>query len=154
MNTAILVVLIVVGVLIVLALVWIPVVVWLRRRGRAAAGQLATDIEGETAVLGPEKGSYRGATAPGYPAVKNTGMIALTRRRLVFRALTGTLIEVPVDAITGVRESTVFKGSVVGGQKHLIVQTAAGEIGFYVFSGTASWVSALSTSTPGQPTPP
>ncbi len=152
MNTAILVVLIVVGVLIVLALVWIPVVVWLRRRGRVAAGQLAADIEGETVVLAPEKGSYRGATAPGYPVVKNTGMIALTSRRLVFRTLTGNVIEVPADAITGVREATVFKGSVVGGQKHLIVQTAVGEIGFYVFSGTASWVAALSTPTPGPPT--
>jgi hypothetical protein len=153
-NTAMYVALIVIGVLAVLVAIWIPIVVWLRRRARAVDDQLAIDLEGETIVCPPEKGSYRGATAPGYPAVKNTGLIALTRRRLVFRTLTGKLIEVPVDAITGVREATVFKGSVVGGQTHLIVQTAAGEIGFYVFSGNAGWIAALSTSTPGPPTSP
>jgi hypothetical protein len=154
MSTAMYVASIVVGVLALLALVLIPIIVWLRRRNRAVAEQLATEIAGEAVVRAPEKGSYRGATAPGYPAVKNTGLIALTKRRLVFRTLTGKTIEVPVELITGVREATVFKGSVVGGQRHLIVQTAAGEIGFYVFSGIADWISVISTSTPGQPTSP
>jgi len=121
---------------------------WLRRRSEAAAEQVRAELAGEGVLLGPEKGSYRGATAPGYPTVKNTGMIALTRRRLVFRTLTGKSIEVPVDAITGVREATVFKGSVVGGQQHLVVTTAAGEIGFYVFSGIGEWVTALNSLTP------
>ena len=121
---------------------------WLRRRSAAAAEQVAAELAGEGVLLGPEKGSYRGATAPGYPTVKNTGVIALTRRRLVFRTLTGKSIEVPVDAITGVREATVFKGSVVGGQQHLVVTTAAGEIGFYVFSGIGAWVAALNSLTP------
>ena len=121
---------------------------WLRRRSEAAAEQVRAELAGEGVLLGPEKGSYRGATAPGYPTVKNTGVIALTRRRLVFRTLTGKSIEVPVDAITGVREATVFKGSVVGGQQHLVVTTAAGEIGFYVFSGIGEWVTALNSPTP------
>ncbi|KRD09544.1 hypothetical protein ASE48_05735 [Mycobacterium sp. Root265] len=121
---------------------------WLRRRSEAAAEQVRAELAGEGVLLGPEKGSYRGATAPGYPTVKNTGVIALTRRRLVFRTLTGKSIEVPVDAITGVREATVFKGSVVGGQQHLVVTTAAGEIGFYVFSGIGEWVTALNSLTP------
>jgi len=120
MSTAMYVASIVVGVLALLALILIPVIVWLRRRNRVVAEQLATEIAGEAVVRAPEKGSYRGATAPGYPAVKNTGLIALTKRRLVFRTLTGK------------------------------VATAAGEIGFYVFSGIADWISALSTSTPGQ----
>lgn len=143
MNTAVFVVLLVIGILAVLVLVWIPIIVWLRRRSRAVESQLASEIEGESVVRAPEKGSYRGATAPGYPVVKNTGLIALTRQRLVFRTLTGKSIDVPVETITGVREATVFKGSVVGGQKHLIVETAAGEIGFYVFSGIADWIAAL-----------
>src|SRR3954447_10236370 len=108
LNTATYVALIVVRVLVVLIAVWIPIIVWLRRRGRAVAGRLPTDIEGDTIVRAPEKGSYRGATAPAYPVVKNTGLIALTRRRLVFRTLTGKVIEIPVDTITGVREATVF----------------------------------------------
>ena len=45
----------------------------------------------------------------------------------------------------------MFKGSVVGGQKHLIVETSAGEIGFYVFSGIADWIAAITSLVPGQP---
>ena len=123
---------------------------WLRRRAEAASGQLSAELEGETLVLPPEKGSYRGSTAAGFPRVKNTGLIALTRRRLVFRTLTGKTIEVPLASITGVRSATVFNGSVVGGQTHLIVATATGEVGFYVFSGIGEWVTALTALSPNQ----
>lgn len=148
MSTTVFVLLLVLGILVLLALIWIPLIAWLRKRSAAVAGLLGAELAGEGVLLGPEKGSYRGATAPGYPTVKNAGAIALTRRRLVFRTLTGKSIEVPVDAITGVREATVFKGSVVGGQQHLVVTTAAGEIGFYVFSGIGAWVTALDSVTP------
>jgi hypothetical protein len=151
-STTVFVVLLVVGILVVLVLIWIPILVWLRRRSSAMAVQLAAEIAGETVVRPPEKGSYRGATAPGYPVVKNTGLIALTRQRLAFRTLTGKAIDVPVESITGVREATVFKGSVVGGQKHLIVETSAGEVGFYVFSGVTDWIGAITSLVPGQRT--
>lgn len=143
MSTTVFVVVLVLGILLVLALIWIPLIAWLRKRGAAAADQLGAELAGETVLRGPAKGSYRGATAPGYPTVKNAGVIALTRRRLVFRTLPGKTIEVPVEAITGVREAAVFKGSVVGGQRHLIVATAGGEVGFYVFSGIGDWVATL-----------
>ena len=145
MDRTVFVILLVVGILAVLVVIWIPIVIWLRRRSGATAEQLTTELEGETVLRPPERGSYRGATAAGYPVVKNTGLIALTQRRLVFRTLTGKTIDVPVASITGVRESTVFKGSVVGGQTHLVVETAAGEIGFYVFAGIAPWIAALTT---------
>ncbi|MGZ5378306.1 MAG: hypothetical protein ACXWD8_09870 [Mycobacterium sp.] len=87
MSTSVFVVLLVVGILVVLVLIWIPILAWLRRRSHAVAEQLGTEIEGETVVRAPEKGSYRGATPPGYPVVKNTGLIALTRRRLVSEPL-------------------------------------------------------------------
>jgi hypothetical protein len=146
-NTPLFVVSLVVGILLVQVLVWIPIIVWFRRRSRVVAARLATEIEGETVVRAPEKGVYRGATAPGYPAVKNSGLIALTRRRVVFRTLTGKAIDVPAEAITGVREATAFKGAVVAGRKHLIIQTAAGEIGFYV-PDNAGWIASLSTVAP------
>ena len=142
MSTAMFVVLLVVGILALQVVIWIPVIMWLRRRGRAVAAALATEIEGETVIRAPENGSYRGATIPGYSVVKNNGLIALTPRRLIFRTLTGKTIEVPVESITGVREAKAFKGSVVGGRTHLIVQTAEGEIGFYV-PDTASWIASL-----------
>ena len=142
MSTAVFVVLLVLGILAVQVLIWIPIIVWFRRRSRRVAAELATELQSETVVRPPEKGNYRGSTAPGYPVVKNNGLIALTQRRLVFRTLTGKAIDIPVDAITGVREAAVFKGSVVGGRTHLIVETASGEIGFYV-SDNAGWTAAL-----------
>ncbi|MBP1817068.1 hypothetical protein J3E61_000631 [Mycobacterium sp. OAE908] len=145
MSTAVFVVLLVVGILAVQVLIWIPIIVWFRRRSRRVAAELAVELESEQVVRPPEKGNYRGATAPGYPMVKNNGLIALTRRRLAFRTLTGKAIDIPVDAITGVRQASVFNGSVVGGRTHLIVQTAAGEIGFYV-SDNAGWTAALSAA--------
>jgi hypothetical protein len=144
-NTAVFVVVLVVGILAVQVLIWIPIIVWFRRRSRRVAAELAVELESEQVVRPPEKGNYRGATAPGYPMVKNNGLIALTRRRLAFRTLTGKAIDIPVDAITGVRHASAFNGSVVGGRTHLIVQTAAGEIGFYV-SDNAGWTAALSAA--------
>jgi len=141
-STALFVVLLVVGILALQLLIWIPIIVWFRRRSSRVLSELATELEGEQVIRGPEKGNYRGATAPGYPAVKNNGVLALTHRRLVFRTLTGKAIEIPVETITGVRDASVFKGSVVGGRTHLIVATAAGEIGFYV-PDNAGWTAAL-----------
>ncbi len=149
MNTTVFVVVLVFAILLVLALIAVPLVRWLRRRGAAVVDEIGAELAGETVLRGPEQGSYRGATADGYPTVKNAGVIALTRRRLVFRTLTGKTIEVPLEAITGVREATVFKGSLVGGQTHLIVVTAAGEIGFYVFSGIGEWVATLESLVAG-----
>jgi hypothetical protein len=142
LNTAVFVILLVVGILAAQALVWVPIIVWFRRRNQRVAADLSAELESETVVRPPEKGNYRGATAPGYPVVKNNGLIALTRRRLAFRTLTGSAIDIPIETITGVREASVFKGSVAGGRTHLIVQTVAGEIGFYV-ADNAGWTTAL-----------
>ena len=75
------VVLLVLGIAAVQALIWIPIIVWWRRRARDAKARLAAAIVAEATIRPPEKGVYRGATAPGYPAVNNNGTIALTDRR-------------------------------------------------------------------------
>ncbi|EHB47755.1 hypothetical protein MycrhDRAFT_5881 [Mycolicibacterium rhodesiae JS60] len=152
MNIAITIVLIVVGVAIVLALIVLPIVLIYRNKYRAAAQQLDTELAAETIIRPLEKGNYRGATAPGFPTVKNSGRIALTRRRVVFVTFTGTTISVPLDTITGLRRSTVFKGSVVGGWTHLVLRTAGGEVGFYV-PDTSAWLQALGEATGLTPDP-
>ena len=152
MNIAIQVILLVVGIAVVLALIALPIVLIYRGKYRAGAGQLDTELAAETIIRPLEKGNYRGATAPGYPGVKNNGRIALTRSRLVFLTLTGTTISVPLDTITGLRLAKVFKGSVVGGRTHLVIGTAAGEIGFYV-NDTDGWLQALGQATGLSPDP-
>lgn len=136
--------LLILGIAAVQALVWIPIIVWWRRKARAASAQLAAAIESETAIRPPEKGNYRGATAPGYPVVNNNGTIALTDRRLIFVTTTGKLIEIPAAEIMGVREAKVFKASVRGGRSHLIVQLRSGEIAFYV-SSNPDWINAITS---------
>jgi hypothetical protein len=42
------------------------------------AARLATELEGETVLRGPESGAYRGATVPGYSVVQNSGLIVQT----------------------------------------------------------------------------
>jgi hypothetical protein len=136
--------LLVLGIAAAQALIWIPILVWLRRKRRAAGAALATALASETVVRPPEKGVYRGATAPGYPGVNNNGVIALTARRLVFTTVTGKMIDIPTSEITGVREAKVFKTAVRGGRTHLIIQTRSGEIGFYV-PDVADWINAIGT---------
>lgn len=152
MHIALQIVLLVIGIFVLLALIALPFVLVYRGKYRSAAGQLDTELATETVIRPLEKGNYRGSTAPGYPGVKNSGRIALTRRRLVFLTLTGTIISVPLDTITGLRLSKVFKGSVVGGWTHLVVRTAGGEIGFYV-PDTSAWLQALGEATGLTPDP-
>lgn len=144
MSVAMFVVTLVIGILVVLALVAVPFIVVFRRRYLAAGERLNSELELEGTLIPPGKGVYRGATAPGYPAVKNNGWMALTRRRLVFLTLTGQTIEIPLSDITGVHEQRVFKSSVAGGWTHLVVQTQAGEIGFFT-SDNAAWLAALAS---------
>jgi hypothetical protein len=142
--------LLILGIAAVQALIWIPIIVWWRRRSRAAKERLAVAIESETQIRPPEKGLYRGATVPGYPVVNNNGTIALTARRLVFITLTGNMIDIPVTEIIGVREAKVFKTSVRGGRSHLILELPSGEVAFYVASN-ADWIASITAliKTPG-----
>ena len=138
------VVLLVLGIGALQALIWIPIIIWWRRRARDTKARLAAEIGSEATIRPPEKGIYRGATAPGYPVVNNNGTIALTDRRLIFITLTGKVIEIPQADIIGVREAKVFKASVRGGRSHLIVQVPAGEVAFYVASN-ADWIASITS---------
>ena len=142
MSTAVLVVVLVAGILAAQLMVWGSVVVWFRRRRGVIASRLDSELAAETIIRSPEPGTYRGATVDGYSIVTNEGMIALTRRRLVFQTLTGKMIEVPVTDIISVREADVFKRAVTVGRKHLIVEGSSGDIGFYV-SDNAAWIASL-----------
>jgi hypothetical protein len=141
-HTVVFVVLLVLAILGVNAAIWIPLIIWMRRRSRALQQRLSSEMAAETMIRPPEKASYEGATAPNFPSVKNDGIIALSNRRLVFIALTGKRIEIPVSKIRGVHDAKVFKTAVRGGRTHLVVDLPAGEVGFYVADNTA-WHGAI-----------
>jgi hypothetical protein len=141
-HTVEFVAMLVIGIAAIQAMIWIPVIVWWRRRWRIATAKLAAVIASERSIRQPEKGVYRGSTAAGYPVVNNNGTIALTERRLIFITLTGKMIDIPVSEIVGVREAKVFKASVRGGRSHLVVRIRSGEVAFYLASN-ADWINTI-----------
>jgi hypothetical protein len=142
-------------VMLLLGIVLIPmaVLILLIRSWRTRASQFLEEFRvgaaasGEQLIAGPESAVYRGGTGP-YSAVKGNGTIIFTDRRLVFRKLSGGLVEVPAPMIGGTRQSKSFRGARVGGQTHLVVTTTdAAEVGFFVKDITA-WERALAPSRP------
>ncbi len=138
------------------ALIWIPLIIWLRLGYRAARNRLSSQIAAETVLRPPEKARYEGATAPNYPRLRtdrrtgvadarNNGMIALSRRRLVFFTVTRKSIEIPVSEIGGVHEGTVLLRTPARGgtTHHLVIELrSGGQVGFYV-ADNAAWCHAI-----------
>jgi hypothetical protein len=129
-----------------LAVVFTALFVWLRRRMRAAAANLAAVLADEPALRGPEGANYQGCTG-GYSQVMGSGQIALTARRLLFQKAVGGLVEVPLAEVTATGEAKVFNRGVVGGRMHLVVHTHRGDVG-YLVSDTSAWRQAIEQALP------
>ena len=137
------VILLVVGILAVQALIWIPIIIALKRKSARLHASLRDELAaGERAARGPESAVYRGATA-GFPMVKGNGVAVLTDRRLIFRKLVGAGLEVPLDRVAGVREDTWFLGGYRNGRMHLILRMQDGnEVGF-MFADHPGWMASV-----------
>lgn len=131
------------------ALAVVPIVIIAKRGSRRIRAELPAMLAGEPALAGPENALYRSGSGP-YPKVKGNGVLVLTEQRLVFRILIGRSIDIPLGEITGVREAKTFQGNWSGGRQHLIVQTGAGEVGFFV-EDNAAWIAAITGATPVVP---
>lgn len=142
MSTLWFVVVLVAGILAVLVVTMIPVIVWLRRRSARITADLTHDLRRDTVLRAPERALYRGATAPGFPAAKGNGVLALTATALHFRPYVGTAFVIPVTDMLSAREAKVFQGAVTGGRTHLVIGTRAGEVAFFV-ADTAAWSRAV-----------
>ena len=132
------------GISLVNAIVWLPILVWLKRKRTATHAALDAELaaSGETIARGPETGLYRGGTG-GYSGVSGNATLLLTDRRLIVVKVTGGRVDVPRDRMTGVRLAKVFRGSVKAGRVHVVVSTSDGaEVGFLVGDPDA-WVAAL-----------
>lgn len=100
-------------------------------RADAARRDLAEAIGDERVLLGPASASYRGSTG-GHPRVKGNATLALTPTRLLCRMVVGGPVDVALADVTGVSTARAFGGSFVGGQTHLVVHTATGDLAWYV----------------------
>lgn len=137
------------GVTLVQLAVWAPLLLLWRKRSRAFLEDFRARAAstGERFVAGPERAVYRGGSSP-YSAIKGNGTMILTDRRLVFRKLTGGMVEVPASRITGTRRAKGFRGSRVGGATHLVVATTdPAEVAFFV-KDLAAWEQAVASVRP------
>ncbi|MCU1401228.1 MAG: hypothetical protein JWN62_4337 [Acidimicrobiales bacterium] len=144
MNVVVVVLLILFGLVLIQAAVWIPIIRSWRRKQTQFDTAFAAEVlaSGEQTAIAPESAVYRGSTGT-YGAVKGNGTIVLTDHRLVFRKKSGGVVDIPVAKIAGVTESRSFLRSRVGGMTHLVVTTPdPAEVGFFV-TDLPAWHSAL-----------
>jgi hypothetical protein len=142
------VVIVVVSIVLLQLAIWVPVLMWLRRRSARLQAALPSNVlqPGERVAHGPEPGVYRGGSGA-QPKVKGNGVLALTDRRLLFIGLVQKdvrpKIDVSLGEITAVRDEAWFRRSRSGRRTHLVLTLSSGdEIGFFV-RDNAAWTAAL-----------
>ncbi|MEO8876556.1 MAG: hypothetical protein ABI461_13280 [Polyangiaceae bacterium] len=139
------------GVGLVQAAVWIPLVHrWNKKSGQYyAALQKELGASGEKMLVPPERGGYEGSTGD-YSNIRGTGKLMLTDRRLLFRKLTGGVVEIPVKKLKGFRESSTYNGSAIGGNRFLIIETTGStDVGFTV-QNRETWKATLTRIIDGE----
>lgn len=139
------------GILLVLALVWLPLSMGAERCSRAVSQQLEAICKagGETMLMGPVHCQYRGAAFK-YDKVKGSGMICVTEKRVLFERLSGSRVDIPRSEIAQVTEDRLFRGRrafAMGDKRHLVIHTKDGnEIGF-LMKDVGLWRDQLNSGT-------
>ncbi len=136
------VVILVLSILALNAVIWLALLSWLRGRLRRSDAELRALVQGdERFVVEPTVGNYRGATDR-FGKVKGTGMVALTDRRVLCAKAVGSLVDVPLADVVGVREDKWFLRS-YNRLPHVILKLRDGvEVGFQV-RDHARWMELL-----------
>lgn len=112
--------------------------VWLVRRSRRVGEEVRASYV--HAVLGPERGTYRGGTGS-YSRVANSGWLVLTDRELVVRTLLGKGFTVQRASIRGTRVEKSYNGR-RSQWPVLVLETAQGEVGLSV-ADLPRWQAAI-----------
>ena len=113
---------------------------WKKRKIMKSIQQMR--MSGSAFILGPEIGSYRGATSQ-YGRVKCDGVIALTETTLMFLPYIGKKKEIPLKELRDVEITKKFLGQYRAGVEVLVLHGADVDIGFFV-QDTSRWLSAVS----------
>jgi hypothetical protein len=142
---AVSIVLLVVGILLLVTLVIAAILVpfalrWKRGRDEYwGAFDASVAAGGEQILLPVQSAIYRSGTPGAFSQAKGNGKIVLTTKRLLFRKITGGIVEVPTAQIAGVHRSKSFNGSIVGGHEHLVVDLVDGTGVAYFVTDTDLW---------------
>jgi hypothetical protein len=144
--TATQILLLVAGILLIQAIVWIGVSRWVRRKTTALMAKMCNQCTGagNRTVFAPTSALYRGADAR-FGNVKGNGVICLTENALWFEKLTGQCIVIDREEIVQATVESTFKGKVSFGTggKHLVIRTRDGNRVGFLIKGAEAWRDAL-----------
>ncbi len=135
------------GIVALQIVLWLVLLLWLRRRLRAARAELERRCSetGQAIVLGPASANYRGADFR-YGHVRGNGILCATDRAILFERAIGNRIEIPLPEVREITVATSFRGrvSLGAGARHLVLHVRDGNrIGFLLRDASA-WKERLS----------
>jgi hypothetical protein len=119
----------VIGILVLEALIWIPIVIWMRRKSAVMVQETKDSImlSGEHVVLGPESILFRKPMFRRFGVVGGNAMATLTEKRIIITPLAGSKLEIPLPDIAEVKEGKWYRGSARGGLTHVILKLQDGK---------------------------
>lgn len=126
-------------------LIWAPILLWARRRERAATQGIRewAARSGERIVIEPEGGMYCIAPARGPGVMRNSAVVALTEWRVVVQPLFGRRSDVPLSDVVEVTSGKWFHGSYRNGRTHVILKLRDGREVALLPKDPERWLAAL-----------
>jgi hypothetical protein len=138
--------LLVAGVLLIQAIVWLALFRWMKRNTKTLMSTMSHQPTGtgDRIVFAPTPALYRGADAR-FGNVKGNGVICLTENALCFEKLTGQRIVIDREEIVQATVETTFKGKVSFGTggKHLVIRTRDGNRVGFLIKAAEAWRDTL-----------
>ena len=141
----------VIGIFVLEALIWIPIVIWMRRKSARLAKDTQDSIvlSGEHVVLGPQSILFRRPMFRRFGVAGGNAMATLTEKRLIITLLVGSKLEIPLCDIVEVKESKWFRGSYRGGYTHVILKLQDGKDMALLVTDPERWIEGLRGRTGG-----
>lgn len=135
---------IIVGILVIETLIWIPILIWVRRRASAVAASMRDEItlSGEKAVIEPELAIYGGGTG-NFRGTRGSCTIALTDRRIVFQKLKGTPEEIRLADVQKLEENKWFLKCYRNGRQHMILHLRDESMVGFMVKDHARWMAEV-----------
>lgn len=125
----------------IIALVWI--IIYLRIIAQRNALRKEILSTPDQLIIEPEIGEFRGSSNR-FGMVKSIGVIALSRKNLIFCKPIGARITIPRSEIADLKHDTIFMNSYHSGKEHLIITLSDGTDVAFTVKDIGKWIKELS----------
>lgn len=132
-------------------LIWIPIIVWMRRKSARLAQETkdSSMLSGEKTILGPESVLFQKPMFHRIGVIGGNAVATLTDKRLVISPLAGSRVEIPLEDITEIRESKWYRANYRGGYTHVILTLQDGKEVALLVIDPERWIEGLRGHTRG-----